>query len=200
MKVQEAIKTRRSIRGFKSTKISDEKLNQILEAGRLAPSGTNIQPWRFLVVESVEMREKLKSYTLNFVAEAPVVIVCCVDRSSIQHRKKRILELHKVGAFAGTELARDNLDSYKPRSMNEEEQNNYLYLNCAIAIQNMVLQATELGLGSCWIMMFNSKKTKKLFKLADSLEPIALLPIGYPAKNPEPRPRFSLEKIIIDRV
>lgn len=199
MEVKEAIKLRRSIRNFKSKKVSKEDIDQILEAARLAPSGTNIQPWRFVVIESKQMRDELKKYTLNFVAEAPVVIACCVDQDALQSRKRRIVELYKTGAFAGTEL--ENRDSSRGgRDMDEAEIKTYLHLNCAIAIEHMVLQATELGLGSCWIKMFNQKKTEELLNLGDNLEMVALLPVGYPEAEPEQRPRFSLEDIVIDRI
>jgi len=76
----------------------------------------------------------------------------------------------------------------------------YLQLNCAIAIENMVLQATSLGLGSCWIMMFNKKKVSELLELKDNLEVMTLLPIGYPEEVPQQRPRLSLDEIVFDRI
>ena len=200
MKVKEAIKKRRSIRGFKDEKVSQEEVNQILEAARLAPSGTNIQPWRFVVIESQKMRDELKDCTLDFVVEAPVVIACCIDKTSIQKRKRRIVELHKSGAFKGTQLEKIDASKYKGRKMDEAEVKTYLHLNCAIAIENMVLQATSLGLGSCWIMMFNKKKVSELLELKDNLEVMTLLPIGYPEEVPQQRPRLSLDEIVFDRI
>ncbi|SKA02681.1 nitroreductase family protein [Selenihalanaerobacter shriftii] len=200
MEVKEAIQKRRSIRSFNQDKVSKEDIDQILEAGRLAPSGTNLQPWRFVVVESEEMRDRLKDCTLDFVAEAPVVIACCVDKNSIKNRKRRIVELHKAGAFKGTELEKIDTSKYKGKKMDEVEIKNYLYLNCTIAIEHMILQATELGLGSCWIMMFNKTKTRELLELDNNLELVSLIPIGYYDENPAPRPRLSLDEIVVDRV
>lgn len=81
MDVFEAVQKRRSVRAYKSTPIPNEKLMKILEAGRLAPSASNIQPWHFIVVKDCETRKKLaKSRWAGFLAESPVVIVGCGDQ------------------------------------------------------------------------------------------------------------------------
>ncbi|WP_018249698.1 nitroreductase family protein [Orenia marismortui] len=200
MNVKEAIRERRSIRDFKSDKVKKEDLDLILEAARLAPSGTNLQPWRFVVVESDEMREKLRGCTLDFVGDAPVTIVCCVDYKALEEMNDRLKELQEVGALKGTALEKIDPSKYKGRKMSEEDIKRYLHLNLSIAIENMALQATELGLGSCWLMMFNEKKLSQILNLDDNLEAVALLPIGYGSDNPAPRPRLSLDRIVIDRV
>ncbi|GAB6098635.1 nitroreductase family protein [Halanaerocella petrolearia] len=200
MQVKDAIAKRRSIRDFKSQDVEKEKVNQILEAARLAPSGTNIQPWRFVIVESEEMREELTDTTLNFVGQAPVTIVCCVDKNALQFRKRRTVELYKAGAFAGTELENVDFSNYQGRTMDDEDRKRYLHFNLAIAIENMILQATELGLGSCWVMMFNDQKVTDLLNLDDNLEPVSLVPVGYPDQDPDQRPRLNLEDIVIDKL
>jgi nitroreductase len=198
--IKEAISQRRSIRNFKSDKLKEEDVELILEAARLAPSGTNVQPWRFIVVESDKMREELKGCTLDFVGGAPVTIVCCVDNNSLEKVPDRLQELSKAGAFKGTALEKVSSSGYKGRKMSEEDAKRYLHLNLSIAIENMTLQATELGIGSCWVMMFNQQKLSELLNLDDNIEAVALLPIGYAADNPAPRPRLSLDEIVIDRV
>ena len=79
MNVFEAIMKRRSVRGFLDKSIEDEKLNAVLEAGRLAPSAKNRQEWRFVVVKNREVRRAVAEAAngQNFVGEAPVVIVAC---------------------------------------------------------------------------------------------------------------------------
>jgi len=79
MNVMEAIKTRRSIRSYEDTPVEEEKLLQVLEAGRLAPSSANRQEWRFVVVRDAQTRMKLMSAAKNqpFVGQAPVIIACC---------------------------------------------------------------------------------------------------------------------------
>ncbi|OCL26032.1 oxidoreductase [Orenia metallireducens] len=200
MDVKEAINQRRSTRHFKSDKLKEEDLGLILEAARLAPSGTNLQPWRFIVVESDKMREELRGCTLDFVADAPATIVCCVDYKSLESMTDRIQELQEVGALKGTSLEKLDASKYRGRKMSEEDTKRYLHLNLSIAIENMILQATELGLGSCWVMMFNQQKLVEVLGLDDNIEAVALLPIGYSEDKPAPRPRLSLDEIIIDRV
>ncbi len=77
----DAIRKRRSIRSFEDKDVEEEKLKKILEAGRLAPSASNRQEWRYIVVRNKDMREKLAHAACNqsFVAQAPIVIVCCAE-------------------------------------------------------------------------------------------------------------------------
>lgn len=199
MNVLEAIKARRSIRKFKPDPVPDELINELLEAARLAPSGSNLQPWRFVVVKSAEAREKLNSATpLTFVSKAPVVLVCCVDKTVLNNVELRARELKEAGAFLGTELENVKLDGYaKRRPQDETTMMAYLGLNAAIAIDHITLRAVDLGLGSCWVMMFDQQKAKEALQLEDNYNVVALLPVGYPDQNPAPRPRILLDEIII---
>ena len=81
MNVIDAIRKRRSIRSYEKRPVEDEKLIAVLEAGRLAPSANNKQEWRYVVVQDADTRQKLMvaAYNQKFVAEAPVVIVCCAE-------------------------------------------------------------------------------------------------------------------------
>jgi len=81
MDVMEAIRTRRSVRSYESKPVEDEKLEAVLEAGRLAPSAKNLQEWRYIVVRDAAMRQKLMgaAYDQSFVGEAPIVIACCAE-------------------------------------------------------------------------------------------------------------------------
>ncbi|MBM7555765.1 nitroreductase family protein [Halanaerobacter jeridensis] len=200
MDVKNAIQSRRSIRNFQDKELATKDVNTILEAARLAPSGTNLQPWRFVVIESEEMRNELQECTLDFVAEAPVTIACAVDYNALEKVPKRIKELARAGAFKGTALEKNDDSDYSGRDMSAEEAKRYLYLNEAIAIENMALQATELGIGSCWVMMFNEDKLADRLDLDDNLELVSLLALGYPEEIPEQRPRLSLDEIVINRV
>ncbi|MFP4562387.1 MAG: nitroreductase family protein [Spirochaetia bacterium] len=81
MDIYEAIRTRKSVRKFLGKQVEDDKLNRILEAGRLAPSARNLQEWRYLVVRDDELRRGLIDAAAGqrFVGQAPVVIVCCAE-------------------------------------------------------------------------------------------------------------------------
>ncbi len=202
MNLLEAIKARRSIRKFKPDPVPDELIKELLEAARLAPSGSNLQPWRFVVVKSAEAREKLKQATpLTFVPKAPVVLACCVDKTALNNVQQRARELKEAGAFLGTSLENIKLNEYaKRRPQDETAMMAYLGLNAAIAIDHITLRAVDLGLGTCWVMMFDQQKAKEVLQLEDNYNVVALLPVGYPDQNPAPRPRVSLDEIIIKEI
>ncbi len=204
METMEAIKARRSIRQFQEKEVSDELIREILEAGRLAPSGVNCQPWRFVVVKSEEMRQKIGGATpMPFVPTAPVIIVCCIDMEAVEKGQvmNRARELLDAGVFDGTPMENFDPETYADMTkMDKEYAKSYLSLNGAIAIQNMNLRAADLGLGTCWVMMFSRRKIREMLELEDRYDVISLLPVGYPQHNPPPRPRLSLEEILLKEV
>ena len=101
MDIREAIQKRRSIRRFKADPVSDDLIQQLLESARLAPSGSNTQPWRFIVIKDAETRQKLQtaSYNQRHVGQAPVIIACCADIKAFGEFPERIDELIAAGAL-----------------------------------------------------------------------------------------------------
>lgn len=204
--VWEAIKTRRSIRRFVPDDVPDEMINQILEAARLSPSGSNSQPWRFLVVRDAEKRKELRRICMNqrFVEEAPVVVIAFVDleRSMQKARQTRWQEFQTSDIFESlsgglgerqlwermTAAADPPREAVLPSALS----------NTYIAITQMILMATALGLGTCWLAGFNPAEINPLFGLSDTLVPVAVVPVGYPAgKIPPERPRVPFDEILI---
>jgi nitroreductase len=197
MRFDQVIQTRRSIRNFKTDPVSDKDISDILEAARIAPSGGNIQPWRFVVIRSQGIKEKLKATTRwRFAVKAPVIIACCSDFSAADGRQDRLVELSQAGVFDNVEMEGE----YTVPERTQEQLWAYLNMNVGIAITYMMLKAVDLGLGSCWIGGFDPLKTKKVLALDDHLHIVALLPIGYPERIPAQRPRFPLEKLIVKTV
>jgi len=159
MDVFEAIKIRRSIRKFRPKPIPDKDLEMILEAGRLAPSAGNRQPWLFVVVKDPERKRALAkvAYNQTFIADAGVIIVALGDPEVSPTWFKQVL---------------------------------------MIAVEHMVLAATALGYGTCWIGAFNEEEVKCLLRIPEKLKVIALLPIGFPDESPAPRERKPLKEIV----
>ncbi len=159
MEVLEAIKKRRSIRRFRLETIPDETLMSILEAGRLAPSAGNRQPWRFIVVKDAERKRVLAETTNNylFVTDASVVVVALGDPNA------------------------------SPRWFRQDPM---------IAMEHIVLAATSLGYGTCWIGGFDEEEVKRVLGVPERLAVIAMLPIGVPDESPPPRPRKALGEIV----
>ena len=183
MDVKTAIENRRSIRNYQPKPVEKEKLEMLLEAARLAPSSSNRQPWRFFLAAEPEIKAKIAgACSQDFIQQAPVIILCYADLGSYQSRK--------IKAFARRILSGDiGFQKLVPRA----------FLDTAIAIEHMVLQAVELGLGTCWVRLVNADKLPGMIKIPDHYVFVSLLTVGYPAEAPSPRPRLKREEIIISQ-
>ncbi|ODS30881.1 MAG: nitroreductase [Candidatus Scalindua rubra] len=199
MDVSEAIRKRRSIRKFKSDPIPEEKIRLLLESARLAPSGTNTQPWRFIVVGDDVTKKKLQEAAHNqkHIRRAPVIIVCCADLRAFKGFPERVDELIESGALP--ERTREVFIPYLKKGMNSVTKEGLIIAaaaNVSIAVEHIVLQAVEIGLGTCWVRWYEDNKIKEILGIPDHVEVIALLPVGIPDEDPGPRPRLSLDKIV----
>ncbi|MFC1505501.1 nitroreductase family protein [Thermoproteota archaeon] len=201
MDVLEAIQTRRSIRKFKTTPLTSEQINNLLEAARLAPSGCNVQPWRFIIVNDIQSKTKLceASFDQQFIKDAPIVIVCCSDLHSWKESKEKTQELlNRADINLGEKCEKALMERVEKAIANStHERIPSAMLNVTIAIEHIVLTAVELGLGSCWVRLFDEKKVKQILNLPEHIFAVALLPIGIPGEDPPARPRLPLSKIIL---
>ena len=174
MEVLEAIKTRRSVRRYKSDPIDDKVLEQVLEAARWALSWANTQCWRFVVVKDSNIKTELANTltTRNPAAEAiknaPIVIVACA-------------ELKRSGFYKG-EASTDKGDWY-------------MY-DVALAMENLSLAAHSLGLGTVHIGLFDAKKAAGGLGLPEGFAVVAMTPLGYPDQELRPIPRKELSEIV----
>ncbi len=198
---KDAIVNRRSIRKFKPEPVPDEYIRELLEAARLAPSGSNAQPWRFRVVRDVGTRAMLGKAAHNqaFIAKAPVVIVCCADiREYLDGSVSGAQDLGKIGALEGriVEILEDRVRKIRS-SYTIEQLMQLIAPNVAIAVEHMVLRALDFGLGTCWIRLLDGEAVKRIFDWGDNVFVFALLPVGFPDESPAPRKRLPLDKLII---
>lgn len=203
----EAIEARRSVRKFSPDDVSEEMIDQMLEAARLAPSGGNVQPWRFLVVRDSDTKRKLRDICMEqrFIEDVPVVIICFGDLSRYSPeaatRRRQSFEDSGIlatlsGRFADPEF-RARMQSAPTPS--REQLLPGMIANTYIAIEHLVIMAAALGLATCWVGGFDRAGISQLFALDDTLVPVAVLPVGYPdGKLPPPRPRLSLEEILVE--
>jgi len=166
MDIYEAIKTRTSVRGYLPTAVEDEKLERILDAARLAPSGKNGQPWTFIVIKDAETRTELVEACKgqSFIAEAPVVIAVCG------------LE----------ELAYQKMGGYW----------NSLPVDIGISLEHLMLAAAAEGLGTCWIGAFIEEEVRAILEVPEHVKIVALTPVGYPKGERVRGPRKQLAEII----
>jgi len=163
----ELVRSRKSIRSYKPNTVEKEKLDRILEAGRLAPSACNKQPWRLFVIDSPEGIARMKPvYDRDWFVSAPVILVVCRDNRNVWIRN-------------------DGRD--------------YGDVDAAIIMDHIILAATELDLGTCWIGAFNRKIAHEVLELSDDYEPLLMTPLGYPAESGRTKVRKQLSEIITRR-
>ena len=194
MDVMEAIKRRRSIRSFKPERIPEDVLGKLLEALRLAPTGGNQQPFKFIVVQEQGVKEKLAAACRwkpgmpkghEFVAEAPAVIVAC------GLEKDGVTRYYKNGeTFLTSGMAPDAIDR------DPIEYLNLMPVDLAIALDHLTLVATEEGLGTCWVAALDEREVKKVLSVPDDIRVLFVMPVGYTEPWPEPRPRKTLDEIV----
>ncbi len=199
--IKDAIEQRRSIRKFRPDSIPDEHITALLDAARLAPSGSNAQPWRFKIVKDRETKLKLTQAAYNqvFIAEAPVVLVCCADIKGYLHGTvSGTQDLGKIGAVEDRIVKIILKRAEKIKTMGIEQLGHRIAFNVAIAVEHIVLRALDFGLGSCWVRLIDERMVKNIFSWDENIYVVALLPIGYPDESPPPRKRLKLEDIVID--
>jgi len=200
MEYSDILASRRSIRKFREGELSAEIVRLLLEAARLAPSGSNIQPARFIVAQSQKAKEDIGRFTpYKFIVKASVIFVCCADLTTLEARDVRVRELLETGAFDGVDV---NFEGFAPYSTisGAEAARAYLSINVAIAVEHIVLKAVDLGLGSCWIGRFERDKLSEYLQLREHIYPVVLLPVGYPDQSPKARPRMDLDKMILKTI
>jgi nitroreductase len=196
----EAIQRRRSIRRYTAEPVSEEALEALLEAARLAPSGSNAQPCRFKVVKDPELKSRIAQAANNqkFLATAPVVLVCCVDlQGYIDGTLATLQDLNATGS-----ISREMLSAMHQRTENLRNQPRELLaaqvaFNLGIAAEHIALRALDFGLGTCWVRALDEKKIRELFGWDENLHVVALMPVGHPAESPAPRKRRALADLLL---
>ena len=162
MSLVDVILSRRSIRRYEQKEISKDVLDQILEAGRQAPSAANRQPWHFIVITDCEIEKELSKALVNkHIRNSAFTVVGC--------------------AYAG---------------LWHVGTRKWSIVGTSIALQNMVIAAWAMGVGSCWIGDFRENKVKQLLNIPDKWKVVALVSFGYPAEKPEAKKRKRIEEIV----
>ena len=151
MELDKVIKERISVRKYKKLEVPWYLVAECLDAATYAPSSGNVQNWRFVVVKDKTKREIVLKYCQEqyWALNAPVLIVVCS-------------ELDKIGKLFGV-----------------RGEALYAVQNCAAAIENLLLKAYELGLGSTWIGAFNETELKEMLNIPGDIRPQAIIALGY---------------------
>ena len=189
----EILRSRRSIRFFKNDPIPDEHVKMILEAARSAPSGANAQPWEFIVIRNPRVKDDLQDTMdtvgrtvrekyhqfpwyatprdAKLISQAAVIVTVCADYNRKELRKYDI--------------------------MPPEHKKEIVICSIAAAIQNMMLMATALGVGSVWLSPLFTGEIGQLLRIPETLRLVALVPLGYPAKRNQGKMQRRLLKTMV---
>ncbi len=167
MELSEAILTRRSVRNFRQGNIPDDSIREMIKAAIYAPSAGNCQPWHFYVVKDAVMRKKVfeKACRQEFLADAPILIIVCMD-------------------------CNESASRYGDRG-----KTLYSIQDTAAAVQNMLLSATDLGLGSCWCGDFDERSLQEILQMDKGRIPVAIVAVGYANFAPTAPKRKPIDEV-----
>jgi nitroreductase len=156
------------VRAYQSRPVEDEQIARLLRLAHQAPSAGFKQPQEFIVARDPAMKEGLARAALDqsFIAEAPVVIVVCADTARSASR-------------------------YGERGVHS-----YSLIDGAFAAMLILLGVVDEGLGGCFVGAFDDDEVSRVLGLPNTVRPIGIMPIGYPAEGPEKYPRILLERIV----
>lgn len=167
MDFNQLAKSRYSSRKYKAQIVEDDKINYVLEAGRIAPSAVNYQPVFFVVVRDINLENVRSCYSREWFRTAPVVIVVCSDHSRSWKRGD----------------GKDSAD-----------------IDAAIAADHITLAATSTGLATCWVCNFDRPGLSKALNLPALVEPVVMLPLGYPDDSADVNRHSAKRKPLKDMV
>jgi nitroreductase len=196
------IQDRRSIRQYADEPVSEEHLEMILEAARQAPSGENAQPWRFIIVKDLAMRKQLgtiagggsgRRFTAEFVTQK------MQERfSSLEDEAKKKAIFEKLTSGRVSAFLTDAPVSIVVCGRKDVWD---LPFDTAAAMENMLLMATALGLGACWVIapcidIRDEERLKDLLGVPEGVKVVSIVAVGHPTRSHRPRPRIPLNELV----
>ena len=174
-----------------------EQICMLLEAARRTPSGSNRQPWKFVVVQEEDTIQKMSELTFKqqFMKNASCVIVVLGDPSvrDTKPTEERLNELKEAGAFSDSEIEVLKTE-IRAVATDQVKEMAKIVRDCAIAAYGLMLQAARMELGTCWVSIKDKTGLRNLCKIPDNFELVCMIPIGKPDSVPgKPRPRNDIE-------
>jgi nitroreductase len=159
------IKQRRSIRKYDKRKVPLETIKQLIEAGIYAPTGSNIQPWYFIIIDDDKVCSQIKAFSPGLLGGPPNLIIVCSDRKKAYERG---------GAFARDEWS---------------------VMDVSMASQNILLMAAEKGIATCAVKSYNKEAVKKILSLPEEVSVDLIISLGYSDQNPSTPSRKSVDQV-----
>ena len=175
----ETIMSRKSVRSYTDQAVTPEQVETLLRAAMAAPTGMNMQPWRFVVVRDQAVKDALAGPRGGMIAQAPVVFVVCGQ----------------------TTMSRPPFG--QPDAEPVEVENGNWTADCAAATENLLLAAEAIGLGAVWTACYpyddRMTPAREALGLPDNVSPFCIVPVGYPAGDDQPKDKWKPENIHYDR-
>jgi len=168
MDLFQAVEKRASVRSYKDVTISEDDLRRILNAGIRAPTAGNVQPWVFIVTRKTSIKKDLAEAAnhQDFIESASTIITVCA-------------------------VEKDSASRYGIRGSTL-----YCLQDTAAAVENILLAATALGYGTCWIGAFDEEAVRDVLNVPETARPVAIIPLGLPKGTPASSPRKPLEEVV----
>ena len=196
--VAEAIARRRSHRHFKPDPLPEGLLEEVLRQAGLAPSGYNLQPWRFIVVSDTPARERLweASYKQPKILEAPATVICCGETTGwAATLEEMIAEGFRLGAV--NEKYADHIREAVSPVVEGWGPDLWVNRHVMIATTCLMLAAESLGVQSCPMEGFVEEKVKEAFGIPDDVRVVCLVSLGFAVDPPKVFPgRLPLERLV----
>ncbi len=166
MEYKDLVYKRRSVRAYTGGKIPAEEIRDVLECGLMAPNACNFQSWHFYCICDPEKIQGLhpEIYAREWICDASFVVVITVDLTRLEEKFDR------------------------------ERAYMYAVEDAGAGAENMLLRASDLGYGGCFIAAFNQKKCAEYLKIPQTELPVVMLSIGTYGADPEPRGRKPFEE------
>ena len=175
----DVIMSRKSVRSYTDEAIPAEKVEVLLKAAMAAPTAMNVQPWRFVVVTDQAVKDQLAGPRGGMIANAPLVIVVCGEASFMRKPWGQ------------------------PDAEPELADNPFWYEDCAAATENLLVAAEAIGLGAVWTACYpmpdRMNPTIAALGLPDNVKPFAVIPVGYPAGDDQPKDKWKPENVHYDK-
>lgn len=166
MELSDAIRQRRSIRKFSPQPVPKALLLELIQAGAVAPSASNLQAWQFVVIDEPELVRKVDLFSPGLSGNPPVIITICSDMNYAQQHGSPNSEVYGC------------------------------IMDASMAAENIMLRALDLGLGTCAIKSYNAAAVSKILRLPEHFRMELLISVGYPDGIVKPRRLRPLEEVL----
>jgi nitroreductase len=198
MEFSEIVMSRYATKKFDGRKIPEQKIDELLEMVRFAPSALNLQPWKIKVVTDQKVKEQLKplAFDQEQVTTCSHLLVFCADPDYESLIRRLAALLNKSGVPKEMQEMVIGMAKQFSQPMSKEQKLAWSQAQVYLALGNALNGAKALGFDSCPMGGFDPKEFSRILKIPAPLVPTMLCPVGYATDKPMPKARFAKEDVI----